>query len=110
MADSEELATAFQDAKRSAIVPTLSPEGFYSQEVVHFIDSVRLRDSLLSLRAFKLHQWTQGEERHIPILFFSLDYEEPVLVDKFYLSKALSDLVVIVQNSRSEERRVGKEC
>jgi hypothetical protein len=45
--------------------------------------------------------------RHIPIFMFSLDYELPVFIDKYYTSKALSDMVIIVQsNFHSWESRV----
>src|SRR3990167_694805 len=37
---------------------------------------------------------------NIPILLFSVDYRHPIVVDKYYQAKALSDMIIIVQNSQ----------
>lgn len=101
MADSKDLATAFHNAKRSVLLPTISPDGIYINTEVHYIDSVVLRDSLSKMREIKKASGNSYDgTRHIPILFFSLDYINPILVDKYYLAKGLSDMVIIVQNSQ----------
>lgn len=101
MSDSAELATAFQSAKRSAVLPSLNSNGIYTNSDIHYIDSISLRDSLVKIREIETSQENAfNNYRRIPILFFSLNYRHPILVDKYYSAKGLSDMVVIVQNSQ----------
>lgn len=100
MSDSPELTTAFQDAQRSVVMSTLSADGVYGRHDVHYVDSMKLRDSLRALHQFNIHGHYPGADRHIPILFFSVDQEQPLLVDKYYSAKGLSDMVLVVQNGQ----------
>ena len=101
MSSSVELATAFHNSKRSAMLPTLSASGWYSNSEVHYVDSVTLRDSLKRIHDITIQESSSfTKTRRIPVLFFSLNYRHPILVDKYYTSKALSDMVLIVQNGQ----------
>lgn len=101
ISDSSELAVAFQSAKRSCVLPYLNSNGIFTNSDVHYIDSVVLRDSLVKIPEIHYGQESSfSDSRHIPILFFSLNYRHPILVDKYYSAKGLSDMVVIVQNSQ----------
>ena len=42
--------------------------------------------------------------RHIPIYIFSINYDTPVLVDKYYQAKALQDMVIAVQTNFFKHR------
>lgn len=50
MTESVELATAFHNSIKSIVLPTLSTDGYYSNENVHYVDSMELRNTL---RLFK---------------------------------------------------------
>jgi len=84
-----DLALALKLSTRSALVPKLSAEGHYTAEDVLFLDSTEIRHHL---------QFAIDSSRHIPVFFFSYGKERPVLIDKKYQTKALDNVVLIVQS------------
>lgn len=126
MIDNPSIATAFHSSIRTVVLPTLSVDGDFLVDSITYIDSLKLRDELRSAGSFQHnvydhdpnqpnsqrqeqkwdskadHQFDnyegQSETKHIPIFFFSVDRDLPLLVDKYYTAKGLSDMIVVVQS------------
>jgi hypothetical protein len=115
MADDAELGVAFASSLRGATLAELSPHGDYSRVDQSYVDSKALqrrlrtvasvRDGLaapLDSDAGPEPAW-QAERvvrsRHLPIFLFSLGGDEPLLIDRYYQAKALSDMIVVVQSA-----------
>ncbi|KAK3016013.1 hypothetical protein RJ639_006737 [Escallonia herrerae] len=96
------LAMAFSVARRAAAVPLLLVNGTYRRTVRSYLDSSILQHQLQrlndhgSLKGLHAHSRSTLE---IPIFWFI--HGEPLLVDKHYQAKALSDMVVVVQSEPS---------
>ncbi|KAL6194769.1 hypothetical protein ACLB2K_035845 [Fragaria x ananassa] len=96
------LAMAFSVARRAAAVPLLLVNGTYRKTVCAYLDSSivqyqlqRLNDQG-SLKGKLAHSRSTLE---VPIFWFI--HGEPLLVDKHYQAKALSDMVIVVQSESS---------
>lgn len=92
------LAMAFSVARRAAAVPMLLVNGTYRKTVRNYLDSSilqhhlqRLGDSLI--KGAHAHSRSTLE---VPIFWFI--HGDTLLVDKHYLAKALSDMVIVVQS------------
>lgn len=96
------LAMAFSVARRAAAVPLLLVNGTYRKTVSSYLDSSILQHQL---RRLNEHQSLKGSHAHsrstleIPIFWFI--HGDPLLVDKHYQAKALSDMVIVVQSEES---------
>lgn len=93
------LAMAFSVARRAAAVPMLLVNGTYRKTVRSYIDSAILQYQLQrmndrdSLKGAHAHSRSTLE---VPIFWFI--HGDPLLVDKHYQAKALSDMVIVVQS------------
>ncbi|KAH9653520.1 transmembrane protein [Citrus sinensis] len=93
------LAMAFSVARRAAAVPMLLVNGTYRKTVRSYVDSVILQYQLQrmndrdSLKGAHAHSRSTLE---VPIFWFI--HGDPLLVDKHYQAKALSDMVIVVQS------------
>ncbi|KAI3437281.1 uncharacterized protein J3R85_005529 [Psidium guajava] len=93
------LAMAFSVARRAAAVPYLLVNGTYRKSVRSYLDS-----SILQYQLQRLHDHgsLKGMHAHsrstleVPIFWFI--HSDPLLVDKHYQAKALSDMVIVVQS------------
>ncbi|CAL5360926.1 unnamed protein product [Camellia sinensis] len=96
------LAMAFSVARRAAAVPLLLVNGTYMKTVRSYLDSTILQHQLQRLND---HGSLKGAHSHsrstleVPIFWFI--HGDPLLVDKHYQSKALSDMVIVVQSESS---------
>jgi len=114
------LSMAYSNALRSAVVPTVLFDGKFAAIKRMYIDSATLASQLTSMdmedkakrdRVFGASNrkeaassrlsFSNTRKREIPIFLFSLDFPLPVLVDKYYQSRALTDanMVVAVQSN-----------
>ncbi|KAH0651833.1 hypothetical protein KY290_032740 [Solanum tuberosum] len=93
------LAMAFSVARRAAAVPLLLVNGTYRKTVRSYLDSSILQHQLQRLND---HGSLKGSHAHsrstleVPIFWFI--HSDPLLVDKHYQAKALSDMVIVVQS------------
>lgn len=93
------LAMAFSVARRAAAVPVLLVNGTYRKTVRPYLDTSILQHQLQRLND---HGSLKGKHAHsrssleVPIFWFI--QSEPLLVDKHYQAKALSDMVIVVQS------------
>ncbi|XP_056174780.1 uncharacterized protein LOC115689447 [Syzygium oleosum] len=93
------LAMAFSVARRAAAVPYLLVNGTYRKSVRSYLDS-----SILQYQLQRLHDQgsLKGMHAHsrstleVPIFWFI--HSDPLLVDKHYQAKALSDMIIVVQS------------
>ncbi|XP_050223002.1 uncharacterized protein LOC126673079 [Mercurialis annua] len=96
------LAMAFSVARRAAAVPLLLVNGTYRKTIRSYLDSSILQYQLQRLND---HASLKGGHAHsrstleVPIFWFI--YGEPLMVDKHYQAKALSDMVIVVQSEPS---------
>ncbi|CAI9098983.1 OLC1v1035726C1 [Oldenlandia corymbosa var. corymbosa] len=96
------LAMAFSVARRAAAVPLLLVNGTYRKTVRTYLDSSILQHQLKRLNE---HGSLKGSHAHsrstleVPIFWFI--HGDPLLVDQHYQSKALSDMVIVVQSEES---------
>ncbi|XVF69831.1 hypothetical protein PTKIN_Ptkin11bG0112400 [Pterospermum kingtungense] len=96
------LAMAFSVARRAAAVPLLLVNGTYRKTIRSYLDSSILQYQLQRLNN---HGSLKGSHAHsrssleVPIFWFI--HTDPLLVDKHYQSKALSDMVIVVQSESS---------
>ncbi|KAJ6857805.1 hypothetical protein NC651_039283 [Populus alba x Populus x berolinensis] len=97
------LAMAFSVARRAAAVPLLLVNGTYRKTTRSYLDSSILQHQLQ--RQLHDHGSLKGAHAHsmstleVPIFWFISG--EPLLVDKHYQAKALSDIVIVVQSEPS---------
>ncbi|XP_077215421.1 uncharacterized protein LOC143849979 isoform X1 [Tasmannia lanceolata] len=96
------LAMAFSVARRAAAVPMLLVNGTYRSTVRTYLDSSILQHQLQRLSD---HGSLKGAHSHsrstleVPVFWFI--HSDPLLVDKHYMAKALSDMVIVVQSDSS---------
>ncbi|XVE79908.1 hypothetical protein DITRI_Ditri14bG0095100 [Diplodiscus trichospermus] len=96
------LAMAFSVARRAAAVPLFLVNGTYRKTIRSYIDSSILQYQLQrlnndgSLKGSHAHRRSTLE---VPIFWFI--NTDPLLVDKHYQAKALSDMVIVVQSESS---------
>ncbi len=88
------LAMAFSSSLRSAVIPTLSPDGRFITEHVEYIDSLILQNHLEAI-----HSKTQTTItfKSIPVFLFSLDSDVPILVDNMFQARNVRNMVVASQ-------------
>ncbi|XP_010443525.1 PREDICTED: uncharacterized protein LOC104735173 isoform X1 [Camelina sativa] len=96
------LAMAFSVARRAAAVPLLLVNGTYRKTVRSYLDSSILQYQLQRLND---HTPLKGGHAHsrstLEIPIFWLINGDPLLIDKHYQAKALSNMVVVVQSEAS---------
>ncbi|VVB16402.1 unnamed protein product [Arabis nemorensis] len=96
------LAMAFSVARRAAAVPLLLVNGTYRKTVRSYLDSSILQYQLQRLQD---HTSLKGGHAHsrstLEIPIFWLINGDPLLIDKHYQAKALSNMVVVVQSEAS---------
>ncbi|KAG5058978.1 hypothetical protein AAZX31_01G000800 [Glycine max] len=96
------LAMAFAVARRAAAVPLLLINGTYRKTVRTYLDSSILQYQLQRLNK---HGSLKGRHVHsrsvleVPVFWFI--YSEPLLLDKYFQAKALSDMIIVVQSEPS---------
>ncbi|XWS52343.1 hypothetical protein CRYUN_Cryun11dG0059800 [Craigia yunnanensis] len=96
------LAMAFSVARRAAAVPLLLVNGTYRKTIRSYLDSSILQYQLQRLNN---HGSLKGSHAHsrstleVPIFWFI--HTDPLLVDKHFQAKALSDMVIVVQSESS---------
>lgn len=96
------LAMAFSVARRAAAVPLLLVNGTYRKTVRSYLDSSILQYQLQKLNDHGSLKGTHANSRstlEVPIFWFI--HSDPLLVDKHYQAKALSDMVIVVQSDPS---------
>lgn len=96
------LAMAFSVARRAAAVPLLLVNGTYRKTVRSYLDSSILQYQLQRLNDHGSLKGTHANSRstlEVPIFWFI--HSDPLLVDKHYQAKALSDMVIVVQSDPS---------
>ncbi|ESQ42581.1 hypothetical protein EUTSA_v10012595mg [Eutrema salsugineum] len=96
------LAMAFSVARRAAAVPLLLVNGTYRKTVRSYLDSSILQYQLQRLND---HTSLKGGHAHsrstLEVPIFWLINGDPLLIDKHYQAKALSNMVVVVQSEAS---------
>ncbi|XP_057447352.1 uncharacterized protein LOC130739135 [Lotus japonicus] len=96
------LAIAFSVARRAAAVPLLLVNGTYRKTTRTYLDSAILQYQLQRLNK---HGSLKGGHAHsrstleVPVFWFI--YNEPLLLDKHFQAKALSDMIIVVQSDPS---------
>ncbi|XP_042489377.1 uncharacterized protein LOC122069430 [Macadamia integrifolia] len=96
------LAMAFSVARRAAAVPLLLVDGTYRTTIRSYLDSSILQHQLQRLNDHGSLKGTHAHSRstlEVPIFWFI--HKDPLLVDKHYQAKALSDMVIVVQSEPS---------
>ncbi|XP_019438758.1 PREDICTED: uncharacterized protein LOC109344415 [Lupinus angustifolius] len=102
MSEDPALAMAFSVARRAAAVPLLLVNGTYRKTIRSYLDSSILQYQLQRLND---HGSLKGRHAHsrstleVPVFWFI--YSEPLLLDKHFQAKALSDMVIVVQSEPS---------
>ncbi|CAN6272643.1 unnamed protein product [Urochloa humidicola] len=93
------LMMAFSMARRAAAVPLLLVNGTYKSTVNTYLDSAILQHQLQKLSEHNSLKGRHSNHRstlEVPIFWFI--HSEPLLLDKHYQAKALSNMVVVVQS------------
>ncbi|KAK3154084.1 hypothetical protein QOZ80_2BG0185760 [Eleusine coracana subsp. coracana] len=93
------LMMAFSMARRAAAVPLLLVNGTYKSTVRTYLDTSVLQHQLQKLSEHNSLKGGHSNHRstlEIPIFWFI--HSEPLLLDKHYQAKALSNMVVVVQS------------
>ncbi|XP_020148771.1 uncharacterized protein [Aegilops tauschii subsp. strangulata] len=93
------LMMAFSMARRAAAVPLLLVNGTYRSTVRTYLDSAILQHQLQKLSeqtALKGEHTNHRSTLEVPVFWFI--HGEPLLLDKHYQAKALSNMVVVVQS------------
>ncbi|KAI3803180.1 hypothetical protein L1987_31329 [Smallanthus sonchifolius] len=96
------LAMAFSVARRASAVPMLLVNGTFRRSVRSYLDSSILQHQLQRLSDHGSLKGSHAQSRstlEVPIFWFI--HGEPLLVDKHYQAKALSDMVIVVQSDSS---------
>ncbi|CAK8533839.1 unnamed protein product [Lathyrus sativus] len=102
LSDDPDLAMAFSVARRAAAVPLLLVNGTYRKTIRTYLDS-----SILQYQLQRLNKHGSLKGRHansrsmleVPIFWFI--HSEPLLLDKHFQAKALSDMIIVVQSEPS---------
>lgn len=92
------LAMAFSVARRAAAVPLLLVNGTYRSTVRAYLDSSILEHQLRRLSDSSLKGAHSHSRSTLEVPIFWFIHNEPILVDKHYQAKALSDMVIVVQS------------
>ncbi|GAV83140.1 hypothetical protein CFOL_v3_26591 [Cephalotus follicularis] len=96
------LAMAFSVARRAAAVPLLLVNGTYRKTIRSYLDSSILQYQLKRLGDHNSLRGAHANSRstlEVPIFWFI--HDDPLVVDKYYQAKALSDMVIVVQSEPS---------
>ncbi|KAF7813943.1 uncharacterized protein G2W53_034919 [Senna tora] len=102
LAEDPALAMAFSVSRRAAAVPLLLVNGTYRKTTSTYLDSSILQYQLQRLNE---HGSLKGSHAHsrstleVPVFWFI--YSEPLLLDKHYQARALSDMIIVVQSESS---------
>ncbi|KAG2650865.1 hypothetical protein PVAP13_1NG207400 [Panicum virgatum] len=99
LSDEPALMMAFSMARRAAAVPLLLVNGTYKSTVSTYLDSAVLQHQLQRLSEHNSLKGGHSNHRstlEVPIFWFI--HSEPLLLDKHYQAKALSNMVVVVQS------------
>jgi hypothetical protein len=93
------LMMAFSMARRAAAVPLLLVNGTYRSTVRTYLDSAILQHQLQKVSrqtSLKGEHSNHRSTLEVPIFWFI--HSEPLVLDKHYQAKALSNMVVVVQS------------
>lgn len=96
------LAMAFSVARRAAAVSMLLVNGTYRRTVRTYLDSAILQHQLQRLNEHGSLKGKHADSRsvlEIPVFWFI--HGDPLLVDKHYQAKSLSDMIIVVQSEDS---------
>lgn len=95
------LSMAFSVAKRAAAVPVLLVNGTYRTTTRLYLDSLILQHQLqhISESSSVFGQGLHGRSTLEVPIFWLIQEGEPLFIDKHYLSKALPDMVIVVQST-----------
>ncbi|CAD6251036.1 unnamed protein product [Miscanthus lutarioriparius] len=99
LSEDPSLMMAFSMARRAAAVPLLLVNGTYKSTVSTYLDSAILQHQLQRLNEHNSLKGGHSNHRstlEVPIFWFI--HNEPLLLDKHYQAKALSNMVVVVQS------------
>ncbi|AQK70816.1 hypothetical protein ZEAMMB73_Zm00001d016452 [Zea mays] len=99
LSEDPSLMMAFSMARRAAAVPLLLVNGTYKSTVSTYLDSAILQHQLQKLNEHNSLKGRHSNHRstlEVPIFWFI--HNEPILLDKHYQAKALSNMVVVVQS------------
>ncbi|KAH7674620.1 hypothetical protein IHE45_08G086100 [Dioscorea alata] len=99
LSEDNALMMAFAVARRAAAVPLLLVNGTYRSTVRAYLDSSILQHQLQRLTdqgPLKGSHFNTRSTLEVPIFWFI--HNEPLLVDKHYQARALSDMVIVVQS------------
>eukprot|EP01091_Cochliopodium_minus_P014174 TRINITY_DN4769_c0_g1_i1.p1 TRINITY_DN4769_c0_g1~~TRINITY_DN4769_c0_g1_i1.p1 ORF type:complete len:921 (-),score=222.56 TRINITY_DN4769_c0_g1_i1:24-2786(-) len=112
MSEDPYVSIAFQNSLKSSVLPDLNADGSFTHKQQLYIDSKEVRRQLRSMyrqdQNLRITEEQKGikkggkivkNTRHIPVYIFSVNYDTPVLVDKYYQAKALQNMVVAVQSN-----------
>ncbi|XP_027193120.1 uncharacterized protein [Cicer arietinum] len=97
-----DLAMAFSIARRAAAVPLLLVNGTYRKTIRTYLDSSILQYQLQRLNKHGSLKGRHAQSRsmlEVPIFWFI--YSEPLLLDKHFQAKALSNMIIVVQSESS---------
>ncbi|CAO2817853.1 unnamed protein product [Amaranthus hypochondriacus] len=102
LSDDPALAMAFSVARRAAALPMLFVNGTYKKVVSNYLDSSILQHQLQRINDHNALKGMHANSRltlEVPIFWFI--HSDPLLVDKYYQAKALSDMIIVVQSETS---------
>lgn len=102
LSDDPALAMAFSVARRASAVPMLFVNGTYRKTVSNYLDSSILQHQLQRINDHNALKGMHANSRltlEVPIFWFI--HGDPLLVDKYYQAKALSDMIIVVQSETS---------
>ncbi|KAH0459721.1 hypothetical protein IEQ34_012535 [Dendrobium chrysotoxum] len=102
LSEDPDLTMAFSVARRAAAVPLLLVNGTYRLTTRAYLDSFILQRQLQKLSDHGSLKGTHSDSRstlEVPIFWFI--HNDPVLVDKHYQARALSDMVIVVQSDKA---------
>ncbi|KAH9616135.1 hypothetical protein KSS87_007942 [Heliosperma pusillum] len=102
LSDDPALAMAFSVSRRAAAVPMLLVNGTYRKLVSNYLDSSILQHQLQRINDHNSLKGKHANDRltlEVPIFWFI--HGDPLLVDKHYQAKALSDMIIVVQSDSS---------
>jgi hypothetical protein len=94
------VALAFHESLHNTMIPSVNVEtGAFAPQRHVYLDSKLLRSKLRDLPAPAPEHTVLLNERHISVFLFSTSYPYPVMVDKYFQAKALSDVVIATQSN-----------
>ncbi|KAJ0965543.1 hypothetical protein J5N97_026681 [Dioscorea zingiberensis] len=99
LSEDNALMMAFAVARRAAAVPLLLVNGTYRSTIRAYLDSSILQHQLRRLSdqgSLKGRHSNTRSTLEVPIFWFI--HNEPLLVDKHYQARALSDMIIVVQS------------